>query len=57
MTSRASLGQKSLSLLMGAWLAALLNLVAGVFVARVLGPRAWNSGPARQLLDALLTAK
>ena len=43
MTSRASLGQKSLSLLMGAWLAALLNLVAGVFVARVLGPAAVGS--------------
>ena len=43
MTSRTSLGQKSLSLLMGAWLAALLNLVTGLFVARALGPAAVGS--------------
>ena len=43
MTSRTSLGQKSFSLLVGAWLAALLNLIAGIFVARVLGPAAVGS--------------
>jgi len=43
MTSRTSLGQQSLSLLMGAWLAALLNLVTGLFVARALGPAAVGS--------------
>lgn len=43
MTSRTSLGQKSFSLLMGAWLAALLNLLTGILVARVLGPAAVGS--------------
>src|SRR5437879_5589413 len=43
MTSGTSLGQKSFSLLVGAWLAALLNLIAGIVVARVLGPSAVGS--------------
>jgi len=43
MTSQTSLGQKSVSLLAGAWLAALLNLIAGIVVARVLGPAAVGS--------------
>src|SRR5262245_57679532 len=43
MTTRASLGQKSLSLLMGAGLASLLNLVTGLLVARALGPAAVGS--------------
>jgi len=43
MTARTSLGQKSLSLLVGAWLAAFLNLLMGMFVARVLGPAAVGS--------------
>ena len=28
----------------------------GKMVARAIGPQAWNSGPARQLLDMLVTA-
>ena len=56
MTPRASLGQKSLSLLVGAWLAALLNLVTGILVARVLGPAAVGSLSFSMGLSGLLMA-
>ena len=43
MTSRGSLGQKSLSLLAATWLSTAINLLAGILIARTLGPDALGS--------------
>lgn len=43
MTSRGSLGQKSLSLLAATWLSTAINLLAGILIARTLGPDAVGS--------------